>query len=168
MAEISGLGAAFALVIFLVFAIGITAFLLFFIGLRKRPKSTLLAVLGGIIGAIIGSGSSNPYTILLIGAVAGFLIGIKIFKEKDYFKAFNSKAYWIILKIIGVIALIVLFSIFSTVFSGIASSGSSGAWPVLGVMIIALIIPTALIAWIFFMKNSKHFQKKKIHSKKNK
>ena len=152
------IGDMIAIAIYLTFGLISIGVLLFFVGLRKKPKSTLLAAFLGFVGfvaanGISSSGSSNlPNWITLIGIITGFIVGRLIF-ENDSFTIFQKGWYGVFVKILSVIVGIVGIWITTSIFRITTKYSSVDSTSVLFLTSLAFI--TVIVSVIGFLWGSK-------------
>lgn len=95
----AGLAAAFYIVLLLMVSFLTSAVLLFFAGLRTRPRTTLLAYAFAFLGFIIGS-AIDQELILFLGFIVGAAIGWKWFEDSVPALLRSSRYAWFV-KILG-------------------------------------------------------------------
>jgi len=95
---------ALAVIVFAIFSAGLSLLTLFLVGIRKRPRSTLLAVVIGFIGIIFVKNVQTSFIPFLF-VIAGFIFGMFIFKE-DKSKIFRGKKFSIVVRVMSIVTIV--------------------------------------------------------------
>ena len=99
-----GIGEAFLLIFLVMFALLASLVMLVGVGLRVRPKATLLGLGHAVIGVLIGGlvGSLVPVGVL---AAVGFALGVFAFRD-DVIVLFAGGGYVRVLRVLGVLGML--------------------------------------------------------------